>query len=79
MDGQKSPERDLPPTLNARKFNGSWYVAVTWGNGRHERQALIKLKPLPKNASRRSWKYGMRAKSYCENALAGTSCSDNKY
>ena len=31
-------ERVSPPVAHARKdADGSWYVAVTWGNGRQER------------------------------------------
>ena len=49
----------------ARKnANGFWNVAVTWGNGRGEQKARIKLRPPLKNTSRRSWPRGMRAKSY---------------
>ena len=40
-------ERVLPPISEARRnADGSWYVAVTWGNGRQER-----LGPYKTNAA----------------------------
>ena len=63
MDGQKSPEQDSPPTLNARKFNGSWYVAVTWGNGRHERLGPYKTEAVAEErikAQLEAWHEGQK-------------------
>ena len=58
-------ERVSPPISYARKnADGSWYVAVTWGNGRKEQLGPIKLKLSRKNSSKRSWPHGMRGKSY---------------
>jgi hypothetical protein len=41
-------EEISPPTLNARRKNtdGSWYVAVTWGNGRQERLGPYKTEAV---------------------------------
>jgi hypothetical protein len=56
MIDKASPERVSPPVSYARKdTDGFWYVAVTWGSGRHERLGPIELKPPPKNTSRRNW------------------------
>ena len=60
-------ERVSPPIAHARKnADGSWYVAVTWGNGRKEQLGPYKTEAV-KNSSKRSWPHGMRAKSYFGN------------
>ena len=40
------PERLSPPISTARKFDGLWYVAVTWGNGRQERLGPYKTEAV---------------------------------
>jgi hypothetical protein len=40
-------ERLSPPVSHVRKnVDGSWYVAVTWGNGRKEQQGPFKTEAL---------------------------------
>ena len=36
----------VPPIANAKKANGLWYVAVTWGNGRKERLGPYKTEAV---------------------------------
>jgi hypothetical protein len=47
MIDKASPERVSPPVSYARKdADGFWYVAVTWGGGRHERLGPYKTEAL---------------------------------
>jgi hypothetical protein len=57
-------ERVSPPIANARKnADGSWYVAVTWGNGRKEQLGPYKTEAVAQElikAQLAAWNEGQK-------------------
>ena len=64
MDDKESPEPVSPPVAYARKSaDGFWYVAVTWGNGRQERQGRYKTEAVAEElikAQLEAWHEGQK-------------------
>ena len=51
----------VPPIANAKKANGLWYVAVTWGNGREQELGPYKTEAVAQeriNAQLDAWHEG---------------------